>query len=147
MSADLPQDEADSLLAMQKKSDKASIRIPDSGEAVTVGLTSIDSKERFLLDITRSKIKLTKSTLQTRGRQVVVLARLDVDGPPHENPDGEEIPCPHLHLYREGYGDRWAFEVPAERFSDVGNFHVLLSDFMRFCNVPHLPDFASGIQL
>jgi hypothetical protein len=31
--------------------------------------------------------------------------RLDLDGPPHRNPDDQEIPCPHLHIYRAGYGD------------------------------------------
>ncbi|MFW9280162.1 DUF6978 family protein [Glaesserella parasuis] len=26
------------------------------------------------------------------------MVRLDIEGPPHRNPDGEEIICPHIHL-------------------------------------------------
>ena len=59
-----------------------------------------------MLDVTRGQIKLTKATYQNRARQVIVLMRLDLDGSTHRNPDDQEIPCPHLHVYREGFGDR-----------------------------------------
>jgi Family of unknown function (DUF6978) len=55
----------------------------------------------------------------TRG--VAIPARLDFRGAPHRNPDDEEIPCPHLHLYRESYGDRSLMPLPAEQFSDGGD--------------------------
>ena len=71
------------------------------GDRLSIPLTSQDKREAFLLDVTRAQIKLTKATFQNRVRQAIVLMRLDIDGPPHRNPDGEEIPCPHLHVYRE----------------------------------------------
>jgi hypothetical protein len=37
---------------------------------------------------------------------MVVLVRLDLGGAPHRNPFDEEIGVPHLHLYREGFGDK-----------------------------------------
>ena len=45
--------------------------------------------------------------------------RLDLDGPPHRNPDEAEIPCPHLHIYSEGFGDKWAMAAPADRYSNT----------------------------
>ena len=65
-----------------------------------------------MLDIARGRINLKKATYQNRARRVVILARLDLGGPPHENPDGEEISFPHLHTYRAGYADKWAVPAP-----------------------------------
>ena len=62
--------------------------------------------ESFSLDISRKKVVL-KMKYQLRARQTIVLARLDF-GAKHRNPDGEEIGVPHLHVYKEGYGDKFA---------------------------------------
>jgi hypothetical protein len=43
-----------------------------------------------MLDVTRAEIKLTKATYQNRARAAIILLRLDLDGPPHRNPDGRE---------------------------------------------------------
>jgi len=83
--------------------------------------------------------------MQNRGRQVVVLVRLDLGGAPHRNPDDEEIPVPHLHLYREGYGDKWAVPVPADRFSNLADIWVTLEEFMRFCSVTQPPYIERGL--
>ena len=107
-------------------------------------LLSPDKRESFFLDITRSQINLTKGTYQNRARAVAILARLDFGGAPHRNPDDEEIPCPHLHLYRERYGDRWATSLPAERFSDAGDPWLLL-EFMQFVNITVPPDIRRGL--
>ena len=69
-----------------------------------------------MFDVTRAQIKLTKATYQNRARQAIILMRLDLDGPPHRNPDETEIPRPHLHIYREGFGDKWAIAEPVERY-------------------------------
>lgn len=105
----LTQAEADSLIAMEKhRLDDTVVLFPGPGERISIPLTSQDKRENFMLDVTRSQIKLTKATYQNRARQAIVLMRLDLDGPPHRNPDDTEIPCPHLHVYRKGYGDKWA---------------------------------------
>jgi hypothetical protein len=64
-----------------------------------------------------------------------VLVRLDFGGSPHRNPDGEEITCPHLHVYQEGFGDKWAVPIPQDKFSDCGNLRQTLDEFMRYCNI------------
>jgi hypothetical protein len=66
---------------------------------------------------------------------VIVLLRLDLDGPPHRNPDGVELPCPHLHVYREGYGDKWAMGAPVDRYPDTADLFSTCEAFMRDCNI------------
>ena len=115
-------------------------RYPYTGGKVMIPLTSSDGREQFFLDLYRGRINLAKNTFQNRARRSVILARLDVDGPPHRNPDDQEIPTPHLHLYREGYGDKWAVPAPPDHFSDVSNTHGTLLEFMRFVNVTAPPN-------
>ena len=88
----------------------------------------------------KRELRLGKGTYQNRARGVAILARLDFGGAPDRNPDDEEIPCPHLHLYREGYGARWTMPLPAERFSNAGDHWLLLLEFMRFVNITVPPD-------
>ena len=103
---DITQAEADALIEMEKRFvEEEDWTFPDAGERIALALTSLDKRENFILDVTRAQIKLTKATYQNRARQAIILMRLDLDGPPHRNPDGSEIPCPHLHTYPEGFGD------------------------------------------
>jgi hypothetical protein len=102
----LTQAEANTLIEMEKRRvDDKEWFFPPRGDRIAIPLTSLDKRENFMLDLTRAQIKLTKATFQNRARHAIILMRLDLDGPPHRNPDDQEIPCPHLHVYREGYGD------------------------------------------
>jgi hypothetical protein len=95
--------------------------------------------------VDRQKIDLSKTTLQNRARQVIVLLRLDLGDRPHRNPDGQEVGCPHLHVYREGFGDKYAIPVPVEVFSNTSDPFVALFDFMRYCNITEPPDIQRGL--
>ena len=139
----IPQAEADRLLAMRKMPvDNRQYRYPLAGRRLNVPLKSLDKKEDFMLDITRSKIVIAKGSLQNRARQTILLARLDFGGQPHRNPDDEEIPSPHLHLYREGYGDKWAFPIDSEVFPNINSAGDALQDFARYCNINPAPRIA-----
>ena len=143
---DLTQNEADALIAMEKhRVDDAQIDFPVAGERRTIDLLSSDKRERFILDISRASIKLTKATYQTRARQVVVLVRLDIDGAPHRNPDGQEILCPHLHIYKEGYGDKWAVDATAEGYTNTSDLFTTLLTFMQKSNVTQQPNIVKGL--
>jgi len=136
----LNQPEGDDLIAIeQTRVDGKLHRFPGRGGSISLDIKSFDEQEEFKLDLNRGRISLRKVTMQTRGRKTIVLARLDLEGAPHRNPDGEEIKTPHLHLYREGYGDKWAFPVPQEHFSDVNNLNGTLDEFMRYCNIVRPP--------
>lgn len=89
---DLTQAEADALIALAKhRLDATEWDYPDLGGAISIPLVSTDRREQFLLDLRRGRIDLARGTYQNRGRQVIVLVRLDFGGAPHRNPDGEEI--------------------------------------------------------
>lgn len=142
----LTQTEADELIAIHKRAEHSDlVKLPDLGGAIQVPLVSDDFREKFLLDVSRGRINLAKGTNQMRSHQVIVLVRLDFGGPPHRNPDGEEIGCPHLHLYREGYADKWAYPVPDGVFSNIGDAWQTLQDFMNYCNIVHPPNFQRGL--
>lgn len=137
----LTQAEADFLMAMDKHlaQEVLLLDLPERGQSVRVSLISADQREKFMLDMHRGRINLAKITYQNRARKVVVLQRLDIKGAPHRNPDGEEIPSTHLHVYREGFGDKWACPVPDGPFRDLDDYYQTLQDFMKFCNVVQLP--------
>jgi len=141
---ELSQTEADVLLHMEKAPGSSdAFDFPDLGGRIEVPLVSRDKREHFLLDIHRKCIALT-TTYQTRARKVIVLARLDF-GAPHRNPDGKEVGIPHLHLYREGFGDRWAFEVPADLLSKPDDSWQVLEDFMKYCKIVEKPTIMGGL--
>lgn len=142
----LTQVEADALIGMEKhRVNEDRSDFPMGGQSVVLPLQSVDRREQFLLDLSRGRIDLAKVKMQSRGRQVVVLVRLDLGGAPHRNPDDEEIPAPHLHVYREGFGDKWATPVPADRFRDTGDVWIAFEDFLRFCNVTVPPFVERGL--
>ena len=142
----LTQAEADALIGMEKhRTSEQDWGIPMRGESISVPLQSVDGREQFLLDMSRGRIDLRKVKMQNRGRQVVVLVRLDLGGPPHRNPDGEEIGTPHIHVYREGYGDKWAFPVPGDRFRELADLWTTLDDFFQYCNVTRPPLVQGGL--
>jgi len=142
----LTQDEANKLMAMEKRAvDEKDWQFPVPGDRIAIPLTSLDKRESFLLDLTRARIKLTKATYQNRARTAIILMRLDLDGPPHRNPDGVEIPCPHLHVYREGYGDKWAIPAPPATYSNTIDLFATFETFMQQCNVTHPPKIQKGL--
>ena len=144
MQIDLTQSEADALLRMNKfRVDNASHTFPDLGGHIEIALRSENHRESFSLDISRRRIALT-TKYQTRGRQSLVLVRLDFNSP-HRNPDESEVGVPHLHLYREGYGDKWAYAVPADMLKNPADAWQVLTDFMAYCHIVEPPTITKGL--
>lgn len=144
--ANITQAEADALIRMEKhRVDGQRHGFPARGESLVLPLQSPDKREVFCLDISRGRIDLSRVKYQSRARQIVVLVRLDLAGPPHRNPDDEEIPCPHLHMYRENFGDRWAVRIPVQDFANTSDLWCTLQDFLRFCNITRPPDIKRGL--
>lgn len=143
----LTQVEADALIETEKRRiDDARYSFPRLGGSLTIPLESTDKREKFRLDVSQGRIDLAKVKYQNRARQVVVLIRLELNAAPHRNPDGEEISCPHIHIYREGYGDKWAYPVP-ESFTDIDDSQQALDDFMAYCNITEPPEIQRGLFL
>jgi len=148
----LTQSEADALIKMSKKrfSDDQ-YTFPSPGEKLALPLVSENGREQFKLYIYRGKIRLTKCNYTELGRDIVVLVRLDVGGSPHSNPDGpaplpflepyasQEMECPHLHLYVEGYAARWAIPAPVDIFTAPKDLGRTMDEFFSYCNVIEPP--------
>lgn len=136
MSINLAQREADALFRMEKyQADNKTYNYPASGGKCAVPLVSADGREEFIFDIYRRRVEfVVKGTYQNRTKGHIVLVRLDFGGPPHRNPDDEEIGSPHLHHYRENYDNKWAYPLPKE-FSDSSDPYRMLKDFMRYCRI------------
>jgi len=136
----LSQAEADALLGMPKMLvDLVQIKFPGRGDELRLEARSVNGKELFLFDVNRrGHINLKKCTYQNR-HSVDILLRLDLNGPPHRNPDGDELPCPHIHVYREGFADKWAFPVPSD-FRDTNDLITSLQDFLQYSKVQEIPE-------
>ena len=142
---EITQAEAEALLNMKKrKVDDTRWEYPDIGGRIVIPLMGVIQRESFLLDVRKARIELVQGTYQCRNRVVIILARLDIGGTPHVNPDGERIQRPHLHLYRKGFADKWAFFVPNE-FTNPAELWQSLQDFMVFCRVTEPPNIERGL--
>lgn len=157
----LTQAEAEALFALPKKpkSDEP-YNFPFAGNKLLIEFLSLDGREMFLFNITRASIEVAKCTYQKRARKMEVLRRLDVGGSSHPNPDvksvpfeflapynGAEIPCPHLHVFIEGYGDKWAIPAPPELVNPGNDLYRTMENFLRHCNVQEMPNIERGLFL
>ena len=142
----LTQEEGDGLLAMAKVAVASDpVDLPDLGGRAEFALVSKDRREEFVINFTRNRIKLSKRSHHMRGRKVVGLCRLCLDGAPHRNPDGGEVGPRHMHVYREGFGLKFAVDLPDGVFRDLDDGLSTIEDFMRYCNVVELPNFRRSL--
>lgn len=134
----LNQDEIDELLNILKevRYEKDNFRFPEKGESEKLDVYSIDGKKKFIIDITpgskRSNPK--KVTYQERYLKDIVLIRLDLYSQFHTNPDGTHVSHNHIHIIKEGYDDRYAYEIP-EEFIDIDDKIGTLINFLEYCKV------------
>jgi len=70
---------------------------------------------------------------------------LDIGVALHRNPDGTLLPGRHLHVYREGYGDKFAIIPPANAFPNLEDIWSSLDDFMKYCNIIRPPIINKGL--
>jgi len=152
----LAQAEADALLKLPKRFidvEALEFRLTEPMDAERV-LHSHDRREEFLFNIERGIRNRLRLKYQTRARKVIVLARLELNGPRHKNPPGqpyrpnEWLPGTQMHLYREGFDDRVAYLLPDVQDWNVaadGDDVTQLASFSRFCGVDPLPPVQTAV--
>lgn len=101
-------------------------------------LNSIVNKETFLLDFYRGSFELSKYTINNRYHHTIILLRYD-NGGRHTNPDGELFEGAHVHLYKEGYNDKFAFPVSQVGVTDTNTMETVFNKIMKYCNVKTVP--------
>lgn len=116
----LKQQEADALIRASKevKAEELPLIVRYQSKSLFVA-NSIDASTEFIITINHSKYDYGKITIQ--GRESLtnqVLIRIDVCNEinRHVNPDGRIIRGSHIHLYREGYGVKWAIPLHFENY-------------------------------
>ena len=108
-------------------------------------LVSSDKRDEFILDVNSMRLDVKKFSFGTRTQSIITLARVDIArGGFHRNPDGVKIIEPHIHRYREGYGDKWAEPLPPE-FGDTDNIFQVFQHFLTYCNVIEKPMFDNPL--
>ena len=138
-------------MALDKHFLKKSLTLPKSGETVCYDVISNTSNDEFKMDIDRSSsIELsTKCKLQNRYvAERIPLVRIDIDSPPHMNPDGTKLSRNHIHIYREaGHIPGklpWACELTEvmENYDpETSTFMDVFNWFCDYCHIMH-----DGIQ-
>lgn len=132
--------------AMKHFVERTCIDFPGFGSCFEREATTYDGHDMFVIDVNRKgKLKPTKCTFQERYAVTDIIFRLDIDGPPHENPDGVDVPCPHLHVYREGYADKWAYPIDPKQFSDTTNLLKSFREFLALCNIHDIPEIQASL--
>lgn len=164
---DLKQSIADEYFKLEKvpfENKYNNITFPTIGNSINVKLFS-EKEAEFYLDIKNSMsnriLCLKKITFQNRYLKTYTLRRIDLGNKPHKNPkinfkindllDKYNV-ClikePHIHIYVEGFGDKWAIPLTEiENFkNNQNNEYILLKQFVEYCNIkcnisPNLENF------
>lgn len=134
----MPQHEAQRLINIRKEAlSSKEYAYPKPGDGLEIPLISEDRADEFKLTIRQGGIVLSKKvTTQLREKNTnTILVRLDLGNKPHVNPDGTRLNCPHIHIYKEGYGDRYAEPLPKDIFTNPDNVSITFKEFLKYCNV------------
>ena len=157
----LSQEEANRLFNMEKIPENNSVyEFPLYGQILTIPILSSDRNEKFIFDIQRYTISISKIKFQTRVKKNIPLRRFEVDGSKHLNPEtenlpdrilipysGKEIPCPHIHIYYEDWDLKWA--LPSDIFfkSESSDMYNAMIIFMNYCNIKTIPNIERGLSI
>lgn len=127
----LSQQEVDELLTMIKiLKHNGPLEFPEPGKALKMDAVGEENNEKFIIDVNRKGQIKIRCTYQTRYGKSIILLRIDLVGGKHINPDGTIVECPHIHIYREGYEDRWAY--PLKDVIDIQNSFDLIEVLLKF---------------
>lgn len=161
----LSNESAKMLFEVSKYTEKQTYFAPDHGKTSSIKVFTQDDRckeEEFIIDINRKCLILEKRTFQLRTG--MILRRLDFYSG-HQNP--EEINYlsanldqnilnmmikyknyrfkkeAHMHLYIDGYADKWAFPLTEFGKFDTSNIVTTIKDFLTYCNVANNPKISS----
>lgn len=130
----LTQKEADDLIQMVKwiEQNELPVIIPLPGKINEYSALCALRKNKFTISLRRGSVASSKVTFQGRTSNNQVLLRIDICGQnkKHMNPDGSIIAGSHIHIYKEGYGERYAepFNPGTDSLTDVCKIF-----FDKFC--------------
>lgn len=101
-------------------------------------IKAVNSSNTYLLDFYRGSFELARYTINKRYRQTIILLRYD-NGGRHTNPDGVSFDGPHLHIYREGFNDKFAHPISEGGILETDPMEEVLTKILHFCNIKGFP--------
>lgn len=125
----LTTNEFNRLMKLPKELKLNTISLPIINTKARFEIKSKTTKDEFWLDIDRSNRYEIKSKTQERTNEVLV--RLEINSPPHMNPDGTVTSRDHIHIYKEGFGLAWAYDL--DSFIPNINKEYYSALFYSFC--------------
>ncbi|KFF30451.1 hypothetical protein BBOMB_1579 [Bifidobacterium bombi DSM 19703] len=104
-------------------------------------VTGRQSASQFRISMYRGMVDFEKHSINAMLKEGnVVLMRLCVGaGRRHSNHDGTIVDGSHLHIYKEGYGDHYAYPVDIQSPDFINDTLLLLGRF-NVVSKPHLHD-------
>lgn len=130
------------IMSLEKLFTSEIIGLPLTSQKAEYQLKSTDGKHELMLDIDRrGKFTIHKCKLQNRIHSYPII-RVDIDSPPHTNPDGTTTSRNHIHIYREGYSMSWAYDlsnIHEGLFLTPTDFMSTFYDFCTYCNITNIP--------
>lgn len=132
---ELEQEKAEEYLNVRKKfRNMSKINLNQPFEKTEVLFSDLHG-DIFKLDLKQGVIELKMFTFNNRAQDCFVLCRLDIDDKVHKNPDGHKINEPHIHFYKEGFGDKFAYPASQFNFTDCSDVLKCLKRFFEICNI------------
>lgn len=137
----LTQDFIDYLIELDKFFEEEDISPVVRGEKKSFELTSSDGRCFFFLDMNRTGTIEDKTTIQTRYAITNNwIIRLDLNGPPHTNPDGFTTNRDHIHIIKEKDGNLLNYGYNIDTFhtlliNNTKNISKVFEEFCKFCNI------------
>lgn len=137
--SELTQLEFDYLMGQEKRfEDESTILLGPAPLQWSKKIQSTSTKDTFSLDFYRGTFRLEKYTYNHRFKQTTVLMRFDSYGE-HTNPDGERINGHHVHIYKEGFGDKFAYPSSNFGIESSDTIEVILRKMLVYCNIKRIP--------
>lgn len=127
------------LMQLKKRFTKHPV-LPKMNSKAIYSVIGDTPQEQFEVHIERKNViefQANKSKFQ-ESYYKLPLIRIEIDAPPHTNPDGSCTGRNHIHIFREGAGLSWAYDLSSispNLFLDQGNFLSLFCDFCQYCNI------------
>lgn len=124
MAVELSTEEGKKLIALLKIAEE---------QGLSVDWKFIEAQNKYMIDFVavsnevESDIKFRlKGNKRERVSFVLLLngtniALARIDNVAHTNPDGTKLSGAHIHLYREGFADKWAYPIENFNFDDAND--------------------------
>lgn len=121
---------------------------PDPGGRGMMNAKSKTTQHEFVFNITRGRHNPKQCSYLIRTVENDLLFRIDLEGPAHPNPNNEDVPCPHMHIYLHNgtsSPENWAFPLHEKIPVNADDLVEVLQKFLEYNNVEETPTIVTRL--